>query len=58
METKIVNSIIDELEADAKRVFSHMIDAHDPLEKGYIQGYYNALMNNVEWIRSKYCKNE
>lgn len=58
METKIVNSIIDELEADAKRVISNMSDAYDPLERGYIRGYHDALMNNVEWIRSKYCKDE
>lgn len=58
MDREIINGIIDELEADAKRVFSHMIDAHDPMEKGYIQGYYNALMNNVEWLRDTYCKDE
>ena len=58
MNTELINSIIADLEGDAKSMILHIDTTNDPFETGYIKGYHDALMGHVHLLREYISNNE
>lgn len=58
MDREIINSIIADLEADAKSMIMHLDKTNDPFETGHIKGYHDALMAHAKMLRDQFCEDE